>query len=296
MHARLVPRPHRFSYRLFFFAFDLDELETLSRKLRLFSLGRLGLYSFLDRDYLPVDEPCHLPEGIGAMRARTGAGLKDRVVAYLCAHGIDLAGGRVVLVTLPRILGFLFNPVSFYHCFDAAGRPVAVIAEVTNTFREVKPYVLGPETRVPASDGSDAPKPTFRSRQAKRFYVSPFSDVDVRFDFHLRTPGDDLAARIDDYAGDIRTLTSTVTGPRRDLTDARLAWFALKYPLLTLRVVLLIHWQAFRLWLKRVPWHAKAARHSEQTGLYRAHGSHPASLPPRDSVPQSHRRELPVSP
>jgi DUF1365 family protein len=296
MHARLAPRTHRFSYRLFFFAFDLDELEALARRLRLFSLGRLGLYSFFDRDYLPVDETCPRPDGPLATGIREGAGLKARVVAFLAAHGIDHPGGRVVLVTLPRMLGFLFNPVSFYHCFDAAGRPIAVIAEVTNTFREIKPYMLGPETRIPAGAGADAAPPTFRSRQTKRFYVSPFSDVDVQFEFLLRTPGTGLHARIDDYAGEVRTLTSTVIGNRRDLTDARLAWFAVKYPLLTLRVITLIHWQAAKLWLKRVPWYRKAARAAEQTGLYRTHGSTPVSPTPRATVAETPHRPAPASP
>jgi hypothetical protein len=140
----------------------------------------------------------------------------------------------------------------------------------------MKPYYLGPETRDPA-----APAPSFRRRTPKDFYVSPYSDVDVDFDFNLRAPGERLFAQIDDYRGSERTLTSTVAGERRELTGARLAWWTLKYPLLTLRVITLIHWHALQLWLKRLPWFAKAARAGEQRDLYRPHASitQPAELP-----------------
>lgn len=268
MHARFAPQQHRFSYRIFLFAIDLDELETLSRRLRFFSFNRRNLYSFRDRDFLPTHEPLHNGSPDNPATPPSGpAGLKARVEAHLQARGIDLTGGRVVLVTLPRILGYLFNPVSFYFCYDRDGAPVAALAEVTNTFREMKPFVLGPETRTGA--GASA----FRQRQPKHFYVSPFSDVDVAFDFTLRTPGDRLSIQIDDYTGPERTLTSTVNGSRRELSDARLAAFLLKYPLLTLRIITLIHWHALRLWLKRVPWFAKAARAGDQRDLYRPHSS-----------------------
>jgi len=265
MHARFAPKAHRFDYRIFLFALDLDELDELPRQLRLFSHGSRNLYSFRDADYLPVHEPVFQGSGAAASIKKTESlNLKARVVAHLSAHGIDLAGGRVLLVTLPRVLGYLFNPVSFYFCQDRAGNPVAVLAEVTNTFKEMKPYVLGPDTR---QDG------TFSLRVPKHFYVSPFSDVDVAFDFKLRVPQERLSVQIDDYVGAGRTLTSTLTGPRQPLTDGRLAWFTLKYPLLTLRIIGLIHWHAFRLWLKNVPWFAKAARGVDQRDLYRPHAS-----------------------
>lgn len=264
MHARFAPKAHRFAYRIFLFAIDLDELDALHRRLRLFSLGKRNLYSLREGDFLPTDEPLHNRAEGAAAPAATGASLKERVTAHLAGRGIDIAGGRVLLVTLPRVLGYTFNPVSFYFCYDRAGEPVAAIAEVTNTFREMKPYTLGPETR---RDG------LFSNRVPKHFYVSPFSDVDVRFDFQLRVPGELLSVQIDDYTEGRRTLTSTLVGTRRPLTDAGLAWFTLKYPLITLKVIGLIHWHALRLWWKSVPWFPKAARAAEQRDLYRPHAS-----------------------
>ena len=174
----------------------------------------------------------------------------------------------MLLVTLPRVLGYLFNPVSFYFCYDRHGQPVASIAEVTNTFREMKPFVLGPHTCTLVKQGA-----TFALRLPKYFYVSPFTDMDVSFDFTLRAPGERLSVQIDDYDAGQRTLTSGLTGVRRALTDGRLAWFTLKYPLITLKVIALIHWHALQLYLKKVPWFAKAARPDAQRDLYRPHAS-----------------------
>lgn len=261
MHARLAPRAHRFIYRIFLFALDLDELPALHRSLRLFSSERPNLYSFRDRDYLPTGHP-------GALR--------ERVLAHVAQHRAPLPSHtRILLVTLPRIAGYLFNPVSFYFCFDPAGQPLAAVAEVTNTFREVKAYVLAPD----AADGSAAAG-VFRLRVPKHFYVSPFTDVDVAFDFTLRCPAQRLSIQIDDFAGAQRTLTSTLTGSRHALTDTQLAWFSVKYPLLSLRVITLIHWHALVLWLKRVPWFRKAARAADQRDLFRPHHS----LQPTDAA------------
>lgn len=264
MHARFVPKAHRFLYRIFFFALDLDELDSLHRKLRFFSVNRPNLYSFREQDFFPTGEPLH---NASASVPPTPAGrLKERVVAFLATRQIDLTGGRVVLVTLPRILGYLFNPVSFYFCFDRAGVPVAALAEVTNTFKEMKPYCLGPETRMAKGD-------SFHLRTPKHFYVSPYSDVDVAFDFTLPVPTEKLCVQIDDYVGPNRTLTSTVNGQRRPLNDGQLAWYAIKYPFLTLRIISLIHWHALLLWFKKIPWFAKAARAGIQRDLYRPHHS-----------------------
>lgn len=280
-HARFSPRPHRFVYRIFLFCIDLDELEALHRRLALFSVNRANLYSFRERDYLPTGEPLHRASGTAGPNQRPKTeNLKSRVVAHLAARGVDLTGGRVMLVTLPRVFGYLFNPVSFYFCYDRHGTPVAALAEVTNTFKEMKPYFLGPDTKSERPSGSGE----FHLRTPKHFYVSPYSDVDVAFDFRLRAPSELLTVQIDDYAGDERTLTSSLAGPRRELTARRLAWFTLKYPLITLRIIALIHWHAFLLWLKRVPWFAKAARPADQRDLYRPHASISPTRPNQEAA------------
>lgn len=274
-HARLHPRAHRFGYRVFFLAIDLDELPALATRLRLLRFDRPGLFSFRQSDYLPTHDPLHNPSASldpAPAASSSLAPLKQRVLEHLARHAIYPGpAARITLLTLPRVLGYQFNPVSFYFISTADGSPVAAIAEVTNTFYETKLFVLGPDTL------AHEPRlgPVFHLRTPKNFYVSPFSDVDLAFDFRLRPPSEQLSIQIDDYEGPRRTLVSTVTGlgAPRPISDRALAWFSIKYPLVTLKVMAAIHWEAFRLFLKRVPWFAKSARAADQRDLHHPHAS-----------------------
>jgi uncharacterized protein len=289
LHARFYPRAHRFSYRIFLLTLDLDELPVLAQQLRILRFERPGLLSFRQRDYFPVHTPIHNPTAPTSPPDAVAptpplAPLKNRVLGYLSDQGIHCPPGtRIRLVTLPRVFGYQFNPVSFYFVSTPDGHPLASIAEVTNTFRETKPYLLGPATLQMFTNLG----PTFLHRVLKHFYVSPFSDVDVAFEFRLRPPSERLLLQIDDYEGPRRTLLTTVTnlGPPRPLRDTVLAWLTLKYPFVTLKVIAAIHWQALRLYLKRVPWFAKANRLIDQRDLYHPH--HSLTVPPSPNQPAS---------
>ena len=266
LHERFAPQRHRFSYRLFYLALDLDEIPALVSRLRLLHFGRPGFLRFDELGHLPLAEPRHNVSAAPSFAAEDLVTLRARARAFGAAHGADPGpGGRVLLITLPRVLGYRFNPVSFYFFSDRSGTLVGAIAEVTNTFHEVKLYFIPVAPSGPAG--------VFRVRVPKHFYVSPFSPLDLEFDFTLHTPGDRLAVRIDDIAARRRVLHTTLSGRRAPLTDARLAWFLLKYPLVTLAVIARIHWHALRLWLKRVPWFAKAAGAADQRDLYHPHSS-----------------------
>lgn len=251
MHQRLAPKRHGFRYRIFMFCLDLDEIDALAKRLPPFSRNRRNLYEFRDRDHLTV------PGG----EAKT---IKQNLIEWLGQQGIRLpSNSRIQLLTLPRMLGHIFNPVSFYFCSDAGGAPLCAVVQVGNTFREMKPYLI------PAPDAAGR----FHRQVAKHFYVSPFSPLDVAFEFKLKVPGELLDIHIDDHEAGERVLLSALTGRRAPLTTARLLWFTLKYPALTVRVIALIHWHALLLWMKRIPWHAKSARADLQRDVYRPHAS-----------------------
>jgi DUF1365 family protein len=227
------------------FYLDLDELDALSRHMYLFGRNRRAVYSFRDDDHL----------------AAAALPLKRKLVDHLAAAGVHFdPAGRVMLLTLPRVLGYIFNPISIYFCFDCSGTPHCALAEVGNTFGEKKLFLLRPE---------QLHEQTFRLKVPKHYYVSPFSSLTLQFDFRLRTPGSELDIRIDDCDGEAFTLRTALAGRRLPLSDARLSWFTLKYPLLTLKVIALIHWHALRLWWKGVPWHRKAAHPELQREVLR---------------------------
>jgi DUF1365 family protein len=249
MHHRLTPKQNRFNYRIFLFCLDLDEIPAACKKTWGFSYNRFNLYSFRDRDHLTV----------------TGGGtVRENLAAYLALHGVHFPeAGRAILLTLPRVLGYIFNPVSFYFCFDPEGLPLCAVAQVGNTFGEMKPYLLAK----PEAGG------VFRLRTPKHFYVSPFSALDLEFDFKLRIPDERLEIHIDDWQGQSQVLLSALTGTRVALSTGRLAWLTLKFPLVTLKVIFLIHWQALLLWLKRLPYHSKAANADLQRDVLNPHHS-----------------------
>ena len=250
MHHRFAPKVHHFSHDIFMFYLDLDELEIVAKQILPFSYNRKNLYSFRDGDHEPAGENP----------------LKERVVAFIRQHGIDPGPFcRVMLLTLPRMLGYIFNPVSIYFCFDQAGKPVCSVAEVGNTFREMKLYLIRREELIAGT--------TFSKIVPKLFYVSPFSTLDLSFDFKLKIPSDKLDIKIDDRDGEEKVLISTLVGKRAELSNKSLWWFTLKYPLVTLKVIFLIHWHALRLWLKRAPFHRKSANATLQRDVLRPHST-----------------------
>lgn len=248
VHQRLLPRRHGFAYRLFFLDVYLDELPWLQAELLGFAHNRFSLYSFHDKD--------HLPLGAASLRAN--------LALWLANHGYELCDqDRVRFITLPRVLGYIFNPASFYFIYDAAGQVKHCLVQVTNTFLEIKAWHVPP-----ASEPG-----CFHIRVPKEFYVSPFSPLDAEFEFRLRLPADELEIHIDTLHQGQRTLVSWIRGKREALSSWQLISLSLRYPLMTLAVIFRIHWQALQLWWKQFPFTRKAEQPQLQTGLYRPHPS-----------------------
>ena len=227
MHARLKPMGHRFSYRVMSLLIDLDRLAEADRQSPLFGVNRGALYSFHEADH----------------GDRDGSSLRAHAQARAAEHGIDLSGGKVLLLCYPRLLGFAFNPLSVYFCHRGDGELALIIYEVRNTFGDLHSYVL------PIKPGEASPA-GIRQQQDKQFYVSPFIDMTMRYHFRIQPPVDTVRLRILETDRDGPVLAATFNGRRRALTTAALLRSFVALPLVTLKVIAAIHWEAVRLWAK----------------------------------------------
>lgn len=228
VHQRFAPRRHRLRYGVFQMLFDLDEIPDMDRRLRLFSHNRFNALSFHDSDHGDGD----------------GTPLRAYVERILAEADVRLEGGRIALLCMPRILGHVFNPLSVYYCHHADGRLAAMIYEVNNTFGQRHTYLI------PAGAGDGR---TVRQACDKDFYVSPFMDMDMRYEFRLAEPGATVATAINGRGPDGGLLIfASFTGERRELTDAALARALAAHPFMTLGVVAAIHWEALKLVLKGI--------------------------------------------
>ncbi len=255
MHSRLAPKVHSFNYNVFMFYLDLDEVDLLHKKLKLMSRNRFNMFNFRDKDHL------QLPAG----NPDTTKNTRQHIMDYLQLNGVEVNIGRIMVLTNLCTLGYQFNPVSFYFCYDVEDNLICSVVEVCNTFREMKPYFLGADTKTGER---------FRLNTEKYFYVSPFIDMDTNFDFDLHEPGQKLQLKIDDYDKmGKRFFISTLSGERKPLTDANLLLYFLSFPFITLKVISLIHWQAFKLWLKKLPYHKKNDNMDLQRAVYRPYQS-----------------------
>jgi hypothetical protein len=216
------------AYRVFGMLLDLDELPALGRTLRLFSHNRFNLFSFLDRDHGAGD----------------GRPLREWVAATLTEAGLHSEIGPIRVLCYPRILGYVFNPLSVYFCHRPDETLVAIICEVNNTFGQRHSYLMPVENSAAGIVRHSCPK---------AFYVSPFIAMDAEYHFRIRPPAERAVVAIDETDAQGRLLFASFAARRRSLDDQSLAAVFLRYPLMTLKVIAGIHWEALRLWRKGIP-------------------------------------------
>ena len=234
-HRRVRPFAYALEHRVFYVALDLDELDEVPRRIRSISRGRWNLLSFRDEDHL--DPPA--------------TELRARVLDHLRDEGLDPDGWQVTLVTNLRVIGYAFNPASFYLCRDRAGDLRVVIVEVHNTHGERHLYSLR----------SDADGAAFVDAMDKAFYVSPFIEMTGRYTVRVRDEPTRSADHDQRGSGDGLLLHTSLDLERRRLTDRMVVRMLIRYPLVTHRTIGLIHWHALRLWLRGARFH----RHGEAT-------------------------------
>ncbi len=224
VHQRARTFDHRLRYRLWMVLADLDELDGLQDRLRLLR-GRFGPITLRAADH----------------GDRSGQPLRPQIEAHLATAGIDIAGGPIRLLTMPRILGHGFNPISVFFCHTPDGALAALLYEVTNTFHERHSYLIA----VPADQAGP-----IRQTAEKHLFVSPFMDRDLTYDFTVRPPGEAVSIVVSVRRGETLILTASFAGRRRPLTDGQLFRVFVTHPLLTWKVTLGIHWEALKMMLK----------------------------------------------
>jgi DUF1365 family protein len=228
VHVRHAPVHHRLTYRIFMGLFDLDELPVLARNTCFFGYNTAGVFSFHDRDH-----------GDGS-----GRPLRPQIEQALEDAGIDSPGGPIRILCMPRLLGYVFNPLSIYFCHDRNGRISATVHEVNNTYGERQFYALRAKS---------GPNGIVRQDSAKTFRVSPFLPMDLDYQFTISPPGDRTSVHIVVQRDGSRVLSASFAGHRKEFSSAALAGLFLRHPAMTLKVIAGIHWEALILWKKLRP-------------------------------------------
>jgi len=225
VHKRFKPRIHFFRYRVFSLLIDLSELSTLDKKINFFSYNRFNLISFFDKDH----------------GERDGTSLIEWVKKNLRENNIDAEEIKIRLLCYPRILGYVFNPLSVFYIYNNNEKLISILYEVKNTFGEQHTYIFKIE-----NDN------LLQHNCEKKFHVSPFIEMNCNYFFRILKPSEKISVIIDQYQSNEKILFASQDGKRADLTSAELMKSYLKHPLMTFKIISAIHFEAFKLWTKGI--------------------------------------------
>lgn len=248
-HRRFKPVGHEFSYKIFLLYLDLAELDSVFEGSRLFRADGRAIAEFRREDHM--GDP-HTP-------------LDDSVRQLVEARTGHRPAGPIRLLTHLRYFGYVFNPVSFYYCFEEAGKSVdTIVAEVNNTpWGEQHCYVL--EHGAEDQEATSYTNGMLQTAPEKAMHVSPFMPMDVAYDWRFGPPGENLRVHMINLEQSRKSFDATLQLQRKELTPASLRHTLLRFPLMTVRVITAIHWQALRLWLKKCPVHEHPGKRDRNT-------------------------------
>ena len=225
-HRRFRPKRHFFTYKTFSLLIDLNEIEKLEKKINFFSYNKFNILSFYNIDHGPRD----------------GSPLKDWVKKILLESKINIGSGSIRLLCYPRFFGYVFNPLSIFYCYDENFHLKAILYEVKNTYNEQHTYVFS------VSSNSNL----ILHKCDKKFYVSPFMEMETFYNFRLLNPGKVLNVFIKQGDDKGTLLTACQVGKRIEMNSKNLFFQFLTHPLMSLKIIMAIHFEAFRLWIKGV--------------------------------------------
>ncbi|MDB4082571.1 DUF1365 domain-containing protein [Candidatus Pelagibacter sp.] len=226
IHKRFKPKIHSFNYKVFSLLIDLEELDFMHKELRLFSYGKLNIISFFNKDHGPRD----------------GSSLKKWVLQNLQKNNVKTEGIQIKLLCYPRIFGYVFNPLSVFYVYDTNSELISILYEVKNTFGEQHVYVFKTKKN----------QNLIQHVCKKKFHVSPFIKMDCVYFFRLLKPGNKISVIIDLNDQEGKILYASQDGLRSDLNNKNLIKSYLKHPLMSFKIILAIHFEAFKLWTKGI--------------------------------------------
>jgi len=225
IHRRFKPKEHYFKYNVFSLLIDIDELEIIVNKIKIFSYNKFNIISFFDKDHGPRD----------------GTSVKEWVIKNLKDIGIENHKIQIKLLCYPRIFGYVFNPLSVFFIYDESSRLIAILYEVKNTFGEQHTYVFKTEDeKVIINDCS------------KKFHVSPFIEMQCHYYFRVLKPSDKMSVIIDQKDKDGKLLYASQDGKASELNEKNLLTSYISHPLMTFKIIAAIHYEALKLWFKGI--------------------------------------------